>query len=136
MILARYQGGRIRDWVETAVEAWMGLSINRKKTRVIKLREPGACLDFLGYSFRYERDKFGRPKRFLNRVPSAKACAREREKLREMISAERGFVTGKRSAGKPHAAFDEGGQGEPWPLLYREYSSFQVGPGAAPRAGR
>ena len=25
---------------------------------------------------------------------------------------------GKRSAGKPHAAFDEGGQGEPWPLLY------------------
>lgn len=27
-------------------------------------------------------------------------------------------TAGKRSAGNPHAAFDEGGQGKPWPLLY------------------
>ena len=92
VILARYQGRRISDWVEATVEDWMGLSINREKTRVVKLQEVGASLDFLGYSFRYERDKLGRPKRFLNRVPSAKACAREREKLRGMIRAERGFV--------------------------------------------
>ena len=28
-------------------------------------------------------------------------------------------ATGERSAGNLHAAFDEGGQGKPWPLLYR-----------------
>ena len=28
-------------------------------------------------------------------------------------------TTGERSAGKPHAAFDEGDLGEPWSLLYR-----------------
>ena len=27
-------------------------------------------------------------------------------------------ITGKRSAGNLHAAFDEGDQGEPWSLLY------------------
>nr|WP_274607578.1 group II intron maturase-specific domain-containing protein [Thiococcus pfennigii] len=70
----------------------MGLENNREKTTVVRLEEAGASLDFLGYTFRYERDKYGRPQRFLNRVPSAKACARERAKLREMISARPCFM--------------------------------------------
>lgn len=70
----------------------MGLRINRRKTRIIDLKEEGACLDFLGYSFRYEADKYGRPKRFLSMVPSAKACARERDKIRGMINAKHCFV--------------------------------------------
>jgi len=47
---------------------------------------------FLGYSFRYEADRYGRAKRFLNRVPSAQACAREREKLRGMIGTKQSLV--------------------------------------------
>ena len=92
VILARYQGTRIRHWVETTVEGRMGLSINRDKTRVVNLTQPGASLDFLGYSFGYERDHFGRAKRFLNMVPSAKACARERARIRELVHAGRSFV--------------------------------------------
>jgi len=92
VILARYQGGRISRWVEATVEQWMGLTINRDKTRIVALREAGSRLDFLGYSFRYERDKYGRLKRYLNLVPSAKACAREREKIREMVAAKHSFV--------------------------------------------
>lgn len=92
VILARYQGRRIAEWVEGTVEDWMGLEINREKTTVVRLREAGASLDFLGYTFRYEPDKFGRPKRYLNRVPSAKACARERDKLRKPINARRCFM--------------------------------------------
>ncbi|MCB2262564.1 MAG: group II intron reverse transcriptase/maturase [Candidatus Thiosymbion ectosymbiont of Robbea hypermnestra] len=92
VILARYQGRCISDWIEATVEDWMGLKINREKTRIIKLSEPGASLEFLGYSWRYEADRFGRAKRFLNRVPSAQACVREREKLRGMIGAKQSFV--------------------------------------------
>jgi RNA-directed DNA polymerase len=87
VILARYQGQRIGDWVQATVEDWMGLAINREKTRVVQLKDAGASLDFLGFSFRYEPDKFGRPQRFLNRVPSAKACTRERSQLRGLINA-------------------------------------------------
>ncbi|WP_208108635.1 hypothetical protein, partial [Candidatus Thiosymbion oneisti] len=79
-------------WVEASAEGWMGLEIKRGKTRTIRLTETGARVDFLGYSFRNERDRFGRAKRFLNGVPSAKSCAREREQLRAMISAEQGRV--------------------------------------------
>lgn len=92
VILARYQGEKISGWVEDIVETWMGLRINRKKTSIIELKEEGVRLDFLGYSFRYEADKYGRSKRFLNMVPSAKACARERDKIRDMINAKHCFV--------------------------------------------
>lgn len=92
VILARYQGQRIGDWVDATVEDWMDLKINREKTRTLKLTDAGERLDFLGYTFRYKRDQFGRPKRFLSRQPSAGACSREREKLRQSISSKRCFV--------------------------------------------
>ena len=92
VILARYMGTGITDWVNATVEDWMGLTINRDKTRTVKLGEAGASLDFLGYTFRYERDKFRRDKRFWNMVPNAKACAREREAVRGIINARRSFV--------------------------------------------
>ncbi|NEV60674.1 maturase [Thiorhodococcus minor] len=69
----------------------MGLRVNREKTRIVTLTEAGASLDFLGYTFRYEPDQFGRAKRYLARSPSANACARERAKLRTLISTKRAF---------------------------------------------
>lgn len=92
VILARYQGQGISDWVQRTVEDWMGLEINRDKTRIVKLETAGASLDFLGYRFRFEPDKFGRPKRFLNRVPSPAACARERDRIREIVNKKRCFT--------------------------------------------
>jgi RNA-directed DNA polymerase len=84
VVLARYQGPRLRAWLEQVLEGWLGLTINREKTRVVNLNEEGSWLDFLGYRFRYERDRQGRDWRYLNLEPSAKALAREREKLRQM----------------------------------------------------
>src|SRR5439155_21653005 len=52
VILARYQGQQLVGWVERILEGWMGLRINRDKTRVVDLNQEGASLDFLGYQFR------------------------------------------------------------------------------------
>jgi len=92
VILARYQGRCITDWVQRTVEGWMGLEINRGKTRIVKLETTGASLDFLGYRFRFEPDRFGRSRRFLNRVPSPAACARERDRIREIVNKRRCFT--------------------------------------------
>jgi len=86
VVLARYQGNRLRRWVETVLEARMGLEINQDKTRVVNLEESGASLDFLGYTFRYDRDLHGRGHRYLNVFPSRKAVAKEREWLRNRTS--------------------------------------------------
>jgi RNA-directed DNA polymerase len=84
VILARYQGPQLIAWVERTLENWLGLKINRDKTRVVNLDAEGAELDFLGYCFRYEQDLYGRGIRYLKWEPSAKAQARERETLRQM----------------------------------------------------
>ena len=91
VVLARYQGGRLIACVEALLETWMGLVINRDKTRVVNLGDEGARLDFLGYSLRYDRDRHGRAKRYLNLFPSKKAVARERAKLREMTHSRMCF---------------------------------------------
>jgi RNA-directed DNA polymerase len=84
VVLARYQGERLQASVEGFIEGRMGLTINREKTRIVDLKEEGAKLDFLGYSFRQDRDLWGREHRYLNVVPSAKSVAREKERIREL----------------------------------------------------
>jgi RNA-directed DNA polymerase len=89
VVLARYVGPRRTDWIEEKLEAWMGLEINRDKTRVIDLKESGASLDFLGYTFRWDRDPWGRGGRYWNVFPSKPSVQRERDKRREMTGAGR-----------------------------------------------
>ena len=84
VIMARYVGDPIRNFMESTLEEWMTLKINREKTRVVKLSQPGESLDFLGYTFRYDRDRQGRSHRYLNMFPSKKALERERRTLYEM----------------------------------------------------
>jgi RNA-directed DNA polymerase len=93
VILARHQGTRLKSWIESAVEVRLGLEINRDKTKIVKLKEKGRCLDFLGYSFRYDLDLKGRGYRYLNAFPSRKALAKEREKLRDMTAARHCFLS-------------------------------------------
>jgi RNA-directed DNA polymerase len=92
MVLARYQGRRVTDFIESRIESWLDLELNRSKTRTVQLRKPGSSVDFLGYTFRYDRDLRGRNKRYLNIEPSRKAMNAHRQALRRMISRSKGFV--------------------------------------------
>lgn len=92
VIMARYIGDRITGWLEDTVEGWMGLEINRDKSRIVNLKDPGASLDFLGFTFRFDRDLQGRNHRYLNVMPSKKSLAHERDVLRDMTSRRRCHV--------------------------------------------
>ena len=74
------------------LEGRFRLTINREKTRIVKMRQPGESLTFLGFTLRYDRDQFGRDRRYLNVIPSEKAVARAREKIRELTGHQRCFV--------------------------------------------
>jgi len=86
VVLARYQSPQLRRFVEGFLEGRMGLSINREKTRVVNLAK-GESFDFLGFTLQYHRDLKGRDHRYLHVMPSKKAMARERAKLREMTAS-------------------------------------------------
>jgi len=91
VVMARYIDNRITNWIESKIEGWLGLELNREKTRIVNLQDKGASLDFLGYTFRYDRDLRGGSHRYLNMFPSAEAMTRERAKLREMTSPKMCF---------------------------------------------
>jgi len=92
MVLARYQGSRLGGFIEAKIESWLGLELNRDKTRVADLRQPGSSVDFLGYTFRYDRDLHGRGHRYLNVTPSRKALKARREAVRRTVNRHRSHV--------------------------------------------
>jgi RNA-directed DNA polymerase len=92
VVLARYQGPRLTGWIEEKLEAWMGLEINREKTRIIQMKEDRASLDFLGFSFRYDTFRNTGSGKYLNVFPSRKSVARERQALRDKISRRQNYI--------------------------------------------
>ena len=88
VVMARYVGARLTTWIESQLEGRFRLTINRKKTRIVKLNEPGTSLDFLGFTFRYDRDLRGRQRKYLNVFPSRKSLARLRDRVRAMTGPQ------------------------------------------------
>lgn len=91
VVLAKQMGSETIEFIESQLEGKFQLEINREKTRVVDLREQGASLNFLGYTFRYDRDLKGRARKYLNVFPSKKAVQREREKLHGMTDSHQCF---------------------------------------------
>lgn len=82
VILAYGIGPRMMNYVDQVLQR-LGLKLNWDKTRIVDLRQKGAGLDFLGFTFRFDQSRFGNW-RYLNIIPSAKSMNRVRERLREM----------------------------------------------------
>jgi len=129
VILAQSIGTRLTTWVETTVEGWLGLTINRMKTRVVQLA-PGEALDFLGYTFRYRPDQYGRVGRWYFTVePSVGAVARLRTKVRGLTASRRGYRPVREVIGDVNRVLRGWGEyfklGRPMPA-YRTVNAFVV----------
>jgi RNA-directed DNA polymerase len=82
VVLAKHQSPRLQGWIEDRLENWLGLEVNREKTSVREVGR-GERLDFLGYTFGYERDLHGRDHKYLNVTVSTKSMKRARAAIRE-----------------------------------------------------
>ena len=90
VVMAKRINKPVTHWIEYVIETRLGLEINREKTSVVRLSKAGSSLDFLGYTFRYDRDLYGHSRRYLNRTPSKKSLQKAREKIRALTSHQRG----------------------------------------------
>jgi RNA-directed DNA polymerase len=90
VVLACYQSERLRQYIEEKLEKWLGLELNREKTRVVNVREEG--LDFLGYTFCYVNSRLYPGTKVLSMRPSAKAVQRQKDALRRLTSSAQGTV--------------------------------------------
>lgn len=91
VVLARYQGRRIEQWLSETLEGWLGLTINRATTSVVHVKQ-SERLDFLGFTFRYNQDLQGRGWRYLNLEPSKRSLQKAREVIRFKTGARRCFM--------------------------------------------
>jgi RNA-directed DNA polymerase len=90
VVMAKYVGSRISDWIESVLQDRLGLEINQDKTSVVNVADDGATLDFLGYSFRFDESLYGTGPKYLNRFPSKKSMAKAREAIRELTATRFG----------------------------------------------
>ena len=88
VVLARWMGARVIAWLERTLEQDLRLTVNRTKTQVVRMHSARTSLTFLGFTLRYDRDRTGRPRRYLNVGPSKRALARVREKLRGLTNGK------------------------------------------------
>lgn len=84
VVMAKYMGKRITEWIESEIEGKLKLSINKEKTKIVKLKSEGERLNFLGYSFRFDRDLKGRRLKYLNMFPADKSVVRFKEKIKRL----------------------------------------------------
>jgi len=89
VILARYIGESLKQYIEDVMESELELTINQVKTRIVNLREEKASFDFLGFTFRFDRDIYGNPWKYLNLFPSDKSLVSLRNELRQAIKVGR-----------------------------------------------
>jgi len=83
VVLSRHIGAPIVDFLKDLLEGKMGLTLHPTKTRILNLCAPGQSLDFLGYTFRYDRSLKGRG-RYWNLFMSKKALLRKKAELRDL----------------------------------------------------
>lgn len=86
VVLAKFVGGRIVEWIENKIEGNLKLKINKDKTRIVNLKGEKEVLNFLGYSYQYFNDLEGRDWKYLNMFPSRKSVDRMKEKIKEITS--------------------------------------------------
>jgi RNA-directed DNA polymerase len=95
VVLARYIGEPIKQFLKGVLEEELGLTINQEKTRSINLGAEGASLNFLGYTFRNDKDLKGRvdargcAKKYLNLFPSKEAEKALKKKIHELTSSSK-----------------------------------------------
>ena len=100
VVLAQTIGTPIERWLEQLLEGRMGLVINRKKTRIVRVAPGAGTLDFLGYSLRYERDLHGRNHHYLSVHASAKSLKRVRSKVHALTSSRNSWKPIERVVGE------------------------------------
>ena len=86
VILCQKVTPRLERFVSEKIEQWLGLKINRDKTRIYQVKASENGLDFLGYNFSLALASHGPKRRYWRVAPSKKSIQRETAQLRAMIS--------------------------------------------------
>lgn len=92
VVMAKYMTEKIKRWIEETLERRFDLTINKEKTKVVNLSEPKSKLDFLGFSMRMVKSKFGQGQ-YCVITPSEKSLKKARDKIKEHTGSQNSHKT-------------------------------------------
>jgi RNA-directed DNA polymerase len=85
IVQMRYQSTYLNEYIRNKIENWMGLTLNKEKTKIGDLKK-GSKIQFLGFQIQYAKSKFGGKGSYVRITPSDKAMKEVRAKLHELTS--------------------------------------------------
>lgn len=91
VVLAKHQTDQLKQFIERKVEDWLGLEINKEKTKVVDLKK-GEKLEFLGYRYMNKKSPKGFSYPMLCMEPSKNAVKKAREAVNKILDTNKGLV--------------------------------------------
>lgn len=91
VVLAKHQTDQLKQYIERKIEGWLGLEINKGKTKVVDLKN-GEKLEFLGYSYMYKKSPKGFSQPMLCMEPSKDAVKKARQAVNKILDTNKGLV--------------------------------------------
>lgn len=88
IVMSRNMETKTVKFIEEKIEKWLGLEINREKTRLVNLKEEKESIDFLGYNFTQRVSKFKKGMKYWHVSPKKKALKKHREVIHELTDAK------------------------------------------------
>lgn len=82
VLLGKRISKNVIDKLKSILER-MGLKLNEDKTKIVNVIKEG--FDFLGFTIRYDKDLFGRDRKYLNIIPSKKSLNKIRAKINNYL---------------------------------------------------
>ena len=82
VLLGKRISKNVIDKLKSILER-MGLKLNEDKTKIVNVLKEG--FDFLGFTIRYDKDLFGRDRKYLNIIPSKKSLNKIRAKINNYL---------------------------------------------------
>ena len=93
VVMARRLDERILTWIEHAIEGRLGLTINRTKTKTLKVTDEKTTLEFLGYAMRWRPSLKGKGHPPYLRIEAAKAAQQKaRDRIRELTGPQNCYL--------------------------------------------
>ncbi|MBS0636559.1 MAG: group II intron reverse transcriptase/maturase [Verrucomicrobia bacterium] len=91
VVLMRHRSAQVEEFIKSTLEEWMGLVLNKEKTKVVDLKRKGCSIDFLGFNLRYVKSKYSNGQ-YLKIEPKKKAFAKAKETVRELLNPKNNWM--------------------------------------------
>ena len=95
VVLMRYRSAQTEEFIRGKLEDWMGLALNKEKTKVVDLRVKRNSIDFLGFNLKFVKSKFNCGQ-YLKIEPKKKAFAKAKAAIKEKLSPKNNYKPIKR----------------------------------------